>query len=353
MKRRYITIAIIAGVILLISWKLLSNKKQLNEKNKPVTLNTNIRIPVSVTVVKSIPGEISFRKTGSLSPFKTAKILAATNGILLKLPVELGDDVQQGQTLALLDTRLLSIDLQKAVTSYTKLKNDLDTYTELLKGHAATQEKVNEIRQQYLAELNQADRLRRQIADATVQSPISGIIAAKAVEQGAYVNTGAELATVVNLSKVKAQVNLTETEVYQIKTGDQVSITADVYPDVTYNGTISFISPQADATHNYLVEVTISNMGKNRLRAGTFVNVDFSYSTGRNMLVIPREALTESVQNAAVYIVQHQQVVRRQIKTGIEMNGQIEIRSGLSAGDTIVTSGQINLKDSAAVNIAK
>ncbi|ASZ13018.1 efflux RND transporter periplasmic adaptor subunit [Chitinophaga pendula] len=352
MKRRYITIAIIAGIILLISWKLLSNKKQLNEKNKPV-LNTNIRVPVSVTVVKSVPGNISFRKTGSLSPFKTVKVLATTSGLLLRLPFELGDAVQQGQTLALLDTRLLNIDLQKATTNITKLKNDLDTYTDLLKGHAATQEKVNEIRQQYLAELNQADRLRRQINDATIQSPLNGIIAAKAVEQGAYVNSGAELATVVNLSKVKAQVNLTETEVYKIKTGNHVSITADVYPDVTYDGNISFISPQADATHNYLVEVTITNTGRNMLRAGTFVNVDFVYSAGHDILVIPREALTESIQQASVYVVQQQQAVRRQVKTGLEMNGQIEIRNGLSAGDTVVTSGQINLKEGTAVNIAK
>jgi membrane fusion protein, multidrug efflux system len=352
MKTKYIVIIVLVAIVLLIGFKLSSNKRKLNEKNTPPPV-TVVHIPVKVAPVKEQLQDIRIIKTGNLAPFKEAKALAITGGTLQQVRFDLGDHVSQGQVLAVTDTRSMQLDLQKAEANAAKLRNDLNTYTELLQGKAATLEKVNDIRQNYQDAVNQVDQVRRSLADAAIKAPTGGIISAKPVEQGMFVNPGAEVATIVNLSKAKVQVNLTETEVYQVEQGQQVKITADVYPGKTFNGTISFISPQADQTHNYLVEILVDNTQKALLRSGTFVYADFSRKTSQQVLLIPREAITESIKNASVYVVEKDVVHLRNVQTGIEMGSMVQIRSGLREGEQVVTSGQINLKDGSPITISK
>jgi RND family efflux transporter MFP subunit len=336
----------------LIIFRLASNKKKLDEKNKPVSAAA-VRIPVKVAQATEQLLEISIVKTGSLAPFKEAKALAKTGGTLTQVRFNLGDHVSEGQVLAVTDTRNQQLELQKAETSVSKLRSDLSTYMELLEGKAATEEKVNNIRQDYLNAVNQAGQAHKNLADAVIKAPTSGIISARSVEAGVFVNVGAEIATIVNLSKAKVQVNLTEAEVYQVTEGQQVKITTDVYPGRVFNGVVSFISPQADQAHNYPIEIQIDNTQKVILRSGTFVYADFSRKTTQQVLVIPREALTESVKNATVYVVENGIVRQKTIQTGTETGGMITVISGLNPGDQVVTSGQINLKDGSQVSISR
>lgn len=352
MKRKYIIGLIIVVLLALIVFKLASNKKTLDKKNQP-SQDSVVRIPIKVAVAKQQLQAINLIKTGTLAPFKEAKVLSTTGGTIQQLRFELGDHVAEGQVLALMDTRLAQLDLQKAQTNAAKLHRDLDTYTELLQGQAATQEKVNDIQQNYLDAVNQVNQVKKQITDAAIKAPTSGTISEKLVEQGVFANAGTQIATIVNLSQAKVQINLTEAEVYQVKQGQAVKITTDISPDDVFNGKISFISPQADETHNYKVEVMADNKEGHLLRSGTFVYADFSRKTTQNILLIPRDALTQGVKDASVYVVENNVVHQKQVKTGIELNGMIQIMSGLKAGEVVVTSGQINLKDGAQVAISK
>jgi membrane fusion protein (multidrug efflux system) len=352
MERKRIIIITVLAITVLIAYKLFANKSVLDKKKNPPAA-AEVSIPVKIAEVKQQMLDINIIKTGTLAPFIEAKVLAPVSGTIKQLLFKLGDKVSQGEVIALLDSRLLELDLQKAVTSENKLKNDLETYTELLGGKATTREKYNEIRQNYLDAVNLTRQTRKQISDATIKAPTSGVIAVKNVEAGVFVNAGADIATVVNLSKAKVQVRLTENEVYQVKQGQTVKIRTDVYPDKTFTGTISFISPQADQTHNYMTEVMISNSDNEILRSGTFVYADFSRSTQQSLLVIPRDALTESIKNAAVYLVVNNHVKLQSVQTGREMGDLIEVTSGLKEGNVIVVSGQINLKDGALINVSK
>jgi RND family efflux transporter MFP subunit len=352
MKRKYIIGLIVVALVALIIFRLAANKSTLDKKNAPVQ-DTAVRIPVKVAEAKQQQGEISLVKTGNLAPFKEAKVLSTIGGTILQLRFNLGDHVSDGQVLAIIDTRSSQLDLEKAETSAAKLKHDLDTYTELLQGQAATQEKVNEIRQNYQDAVNQVSQVKKQISDAAIKAPTGGIISEKPVEQGVFANAGTQIATIVNLSQVKVQLNLTEAEVYEVKQNQQVKITTDVYPGKVFNGRITYISPQADVTHNYRLEILADNEENAPLRSGTFVYADFSRKTTQNILLIPREALTQSIKDATVYVVENNVVHQKSITTGIEMNNMIQVLSGVKAGEVIVTSGQINLKDGTQVSISK
>ncbi|MFY1047521.1 efflux RND transporter periplasmic adaptor subunit [Chryseobacterium sp. GP-SGM7] len=352
MKKKIIVTLVCVGIIAFIVFKLATNKKKINEKNQPAQV-ADVRIPVTATQVSEEIQDIELVKTGMLAPFKEAKVLSVTSGNIQRLLFKLGDQVQQGQTVAVIDTRLLEIDLQKAESNVSKLKRDLQTYTELLEGSAATQEKVNDIRHSYSDAQSLSQQLRRQIADATIKSPISGIIGNKAVEEGMYITAGGELGSIVNLSQLKVEVYFTEAEVYQIKVGQKIKLTTDIYPDKPFYGTINFISPQANQAYNYQVEITANNDKNNPLRSGTFVYADFSRTTRQKILLIPREALNSSTQDASVYVAKDGKAVLRSIKAGAEFGSKIQVTEGLQAGEKVITSGQINLKDGTLINISK
>lgn len=353
MKRNHIIIiAVVAAIVILIAYKLSANKKKLDQQKNPET-SAEVKIPVKTAIVTQQLLNINIVKTGTLAPFIEAKVLAPVGGTIKKLLFKLGDKVTEGQVLALLDSHLLELDLQKAQNNEKKLKNDLETYTELLEGKAATREKFNEVKQNYQDAVTLTQHTRKQIADAAIKSPTSGVIAVKNIEEGIFVNAGADIATVVNLSKAKVQVRLTENEVYQVKQDQTVQIKTDVYPGKIFSGKVSFISPQADQTHNYMAEVMVSNQDNEILRSGTFVYADFSKTTQQSIMVIPREALTESIKNAAVYVVEGNRVKLQSIQTGRESGDMIEVTSGLKDGDQIIISGQINLKNGALINISK
>jgi len=299
MKARYIIIPVAVVVIGITAYKLTINKKKLDEKNKPAP-PADMRIPVKVIVAKEQLPDVSIVKTGNLAPFIETKVVAVNSGVLQQVRFRLGDKVKKGQLLAVTDTRLAELDLRKAETNALKLQNDVAIYTQLVAGKAATAEKLNEVVTDYSNSMNQVAQARKTIADASIKAPAAGVIAAKPIEQGVFVNSGAEIATIVNISRAKVQVNLTETEVYQIGEAQHVWIRTDVYPNKVFEGVISFISPQADQTHNYPVEIILIKRNESILRSGTFVYVDFSRKSQQPVLLIPGDALLESGKNAQV-----------------------------------------------------
>lgn len=352
MKKKYIITLLIVAIVLLIVFKLASNKSKINENNKKGQ-SEDIRIPVTAATVKEEIPENSMIKTGSLIPFKEVKVLAMSTGKVQRLLFSLGDHVREGQVLATVDNHILQLDLQKSESNVAKLRQDLQTYTELYQGNAATKEKLNEIRQNYQDASNQSQQLRKRITDATIKAPTSGVIGSKAIEEGVYVTEGAELATIVNLSQLKVKVNVTETEVYNITQGQKVKLTTDIYPGKSFEGSITYISPQADQTHSYQVEVAAKNDSNSPLRSGTFVYADFSKKHIDKIIFIPREALIESTRDAQVYVIKNNKAVLRKITTGTIYGKTIEVRSGLAKGEQVVSSGQINLKDGTLISITK
>ena len=346
------TIMIIAGVViaLMIVWRLASNKKELNQKSQPVD-TAEVSIPVKVAAVQMKTINMDIRKTGSVVAFRESKVLTTTSGTIERSSIELGQTVQRGQVLATLDHDAALLDLQKAESNASKLKADVQTYTELLEGKATTEQKVKDLTLQYNDALSQVNQIRKKIQDAHIKAPISGMVSTKDVEEGVFANAGMQIATLVDITKVKVRVNLAEREAYQVTLGQSVKIMSDVFPGHAFSGVLSFISPQADDAHNYMAEIRLDNHSKFLLRSGTFVTVYFPIPAPQNVLVVSQDALVGGNENAFAYVVQHDRVRLKSIETGREVKGLVEVIGGLEAGDKVVISGQINLADSTRVRI--
>ncbi|CAG5012899.1 Multidrug resistance protein MdtA [Dyadobacter sp. CECT 9275] len=350
MKKKLLVIGAVILIGFLIGYRLVANKAKIDEKNK-MPENKNTSIPVTVSVVAEANADQQLTRTGSLIPFKQADIMATSAGKVISVKYELGSYVKKGATVVSVDSRLKELTLQATELNINKLKKDTDRYSKLLAGNAATEIQVNDTKYNYENALNQAEQIKQQISDATVEAPISGRIIKKNIEPGEYVNVGTSLGTILDVSRLKVQVMISENDVYKLKEGQHVKVKTDIYPDKTIDGTISYIAPQGDESHNYPVELVITN--SDQLRAGTFVTVSFPQKSAQKTLQIPRSALVESIRNPYVYVVEGKIARQRKIEVGRELGDNIEVLSGLATGETVITSGQINLSEGAAVQVTK
>jgi multidrug efflux system membrane fusion protein len=349
-KTTIIVVLAILAVAVLIGARLASNKKKINEKNKPVTIS-NAPIPVTVVEVSEDTVSQSLLKTGNLIPFRETSLMATSQGQVLKVNFELGSQVNKGVALIQIDNKLNELALEATQLNIDKLKKDVTRYNTLYAGNATTELQLNQTKFDYDNAVNKAEQIRKQIQDATVKAPISGRIVKKDIEVGEFVSPGTVLGTILDVSRLKVQVMVNEKDVYQLREGQKVKVSADVLPGKVFPGQISYIAPRGNEEHSYAVEITVS--GSNPLKAGTFVSVDFSQKSKERSLQIPRVALVESIKNPYVYVVNNKVAQRRKITVGRELGDVIEVRGGLQAGDQVVTTGQLNLIDGKPVQISK
>ncbi|MET7255072.1 efflux RND transporter periplasmic adaptor subunit [Dyadobacter jiangsuensis] len=350
MKRKLIIIGSIVIIGVLIGVRLVANKAKIDEKKK-MPENKNVTIPVTAIAVQEGSADQQLIRTGSLIPFKEAEIMATAAGKVLAVKYELGSHVTQGATIVKVDSKLKELSLEATELNINKLKKDTDRYSKLLAGNAATEVQVNDTKYNYENALNQAEQIKQQISDASIQAPISGRIVKKNIEPGEFVNVGTSLGTILDVSRLKVQVMINENDVYKLKEGQHVQVSTSIFPGKKIDGVISYIAPQGDESHNYPVEIVVKN--STELKAGTFVTVEFQQKSSTQSLLIPRSALVESVRNPYVYVVEGGVAKQRKIEVGREVGDNVEVLTGLKSGETVVTTGQINLSEGAAVTITK
>ena len=351
-KKTIIIIASLVVVVLAIVITLANNKKKI-DASKEVVDRSQVPVYVSTFSVAKLPVQGNLNVPAVLSANEEATISSAAAGKIVSLKIELGSRVSEGQVIGVVDVKQKELNLKSTELNVEKLGSDYERDKILLQGNAATESAVTKSKYDYETNKIQADVIRQQIKDGNIVSPINGIITDKKLIAGEYVNVGAQIATVVDVSKLKAVVFVGENDVFKLKEGDRVKVTTDVFPSTVFNGAISFISPKGDDNHNYRVEIAIANNNSIRLKAGIYVMAEFNVGGNTEVLQIPKRALVEGVKNPYVFIASSNKSVKRTITLGREIGENIEVLSGLTPGEQVITDGQINLIDGSKIETAK
>lgn len=350
--KRLITIFIVLIIAGLIAFRLLHNRKTIQSKAQ-VKDNSEQLVPVMVTRAEKESTERNLKMVGTVLADKIIDVKSEVQGQITSLKFELGDKVRKGQSLASIDDKIRSLAVNNANQKLADARQNFQRYKNLYEGGAATKAQFEQYKLALDNAQNQLAQARKELSNTKVLSPISGIISKRHVEKGSFANTGTPIATIVDLSKLKIKLSISENDVYQLHVGDSVTITSGVYPNTVYKGGITFISPNGDEAHNYPIEISINNKKEKPLKSGTYVDVYFSKKNPKDILQIPREALVGSKTDAKVYVISDNNIARlKPVKLGEDYGNSLEVIEGVEKGQLIVTSGQINLTDSTKVRIS-
>ncbi len=347
MKNKII-IAIIAVLLIgAMAYKLTQNKKVITQNEKFVDRSN---VPVSVTTfdVNYFPVSTDYALPAVLDINNSGSINATNPGKIISLSIELGNHVTKGQLVGKVDTKLKEIAVKSTALTIDKLEKDAVRTKELIEGDAAPATSILDLNYNIEANKIQKQNLQQQIADNNIYAPISGIITQKNVNAGEFINPGTPIATIMDVSVLKAIVYVSENNVYDLKLGQSAQITSSIFPDKLTKGIIKYIAPKGDENHNYRVEVEIPNSG---YKAGTYVSVKFSFKKPAEALQMPKIALVEGVKNPYVYVVNGNNIAIRKLELGEEIGQNIVVLKGLTPGEKVVTSGQINLTTSSKISI--
>lgn len=348
--KRITIILIILGVVGLVAFRLISNKQKINANNQ--VKEGQVKVAVNIAKAENRLSENNLTMVGTVNPEQVIDIKSEVAGKVTSLNIELGDHVKKGQVLAHIDNTIRALGVDNAQQALADAKTNLERYTNLYNGGAATKAQLEQYQMAYENAQNQLTQARKELSNTTITAPISGIVTNKMIESGAFVNVAMPIATVVDVSELKVNLKVPEKDVYLLKEGDTVIISTSVFPGELFEGKITFVSPKGDEAHNYPVEVSLKNRSDKQLKAGTYVDVAFNEKGNVPTLQIPREALTGSIQDAKVFVVGDNNIARlRPITVGKDNGSWLEVRSGLKEGDRVVTTGQINLTDSTEVSI--
>lgn len=364
-------------LVAIIATTLMNNKKEIDKSNTPVD-RSNVPVAVSVSSVSFDNMEERIQYPATLKAFDESNISSQTSGILSSLSIELGQHVQQGEVVGKIDTRILEINLKNALVNLEtakvnklsaannlkKLEEEYIRAKELFENQAGLE--VNMINAKYAFDnaklssdnannsyenaLVQIELTKQQIANTNIVAPLSGTISSKNIKKGEFVNPGAVIASITNISSMKASVFVDQSVVYKLKVGQSSILTSSFMPDKIFKGTIIYISPKADANHNYQVDLLLKNTNV-ALKAGTDMMASFESSETGNVLQIPKNALVAEKDEAFVYVVENNKAVGKPIKIGNILNGKVKVLSGLKEGDRVITNGQINIKEGSNVTV--
>lgn len=353
-KSIIVSIVIAVGAIFLISWVLNNNKKKNEAKTAVVEAQASNDILVNIATVGKMELDNSFAVNGNFYPIQQMNFASENSGRVIKVLVSEGSVVHKGQTLAIINSDVISVDASAAQSSYDNALRDQQRFENAYSTGGVTQQQLDQAKlnlKNAKARLTQANI---RVRDANIRSSINGIVNKRFIEPGAVVSPGTQLFEIVDVSKLKLKVTVNESEVANLKIGDVIDVVAGVYPDKQFSGKITFIAPKADDNLNFPVELEIQNNKESLLKAGMYGTANFNIAGTGSKIIIPRSAFVGSVNSNEVFVLENGNIVKtRTVIAGKVLGNQVEVLQGLKEGETVITSGQINLQDGSKVNPVK
>lgn len=341
----------IVFVIGLIVTILVINKKKLSA-NTSGGIDIAYYVKVEKVQRKNLGAKITL--TGTIYANNDVNILSETSGKIVKVFANVGDYIKANSVIVQVDDELKKAAFISAEANYEKAKKDYENFKKLYQEKSISEGQLDQAKVAFTMAEAQYIVAKRQLEDTKIKSPISGYVTARNVDIGATVQGAPQptfIANVVDLSKVKVKLNLSESDAVLFNPGDKVNVTTDVYPSYVFTGKIESISNKADEAHTYATEISIINQSSHLLKAGMFARVEFNSEKKRNVIAIPREALVGSVKNPQVFVVENNIAKIKNLVLGDERGMFIEVVSGLNENDVLIVNGQNNLEDNTKVEI--
>lgn len=372
--------------------------------------NTTAAVDVGIAQEGALSSNLDY--TGSTRPIKEVLVRSQVEGRLLNLEVDLGDQVQRGQRLGKIDDRILAtqvlkeqaqvsaleaelareriqinnarIEVERLKIEYQQAKNDANRFALLAREGAIPKQEAEvaltkaqlaqkaiesaqeDIRIAEKAVANTLNRIAAQKsvlaqeqqrqAFAQIISPIKGVVLEKLSQPGDLITAGGEILKLGDFSQVKVVIPVSELELAQIRVGQPVDIKLDAFPQQSFTGYVSRISPVAQSvTRNVPVEVLINNPNT-QINGGLLARVNFQDNKTKRVIV-PESALVEDAGKTIIYLVNSSeqktaQVTQQVVQVGIRNNGKAEIITGIQPGERFVVKSSKPLQDGEQVRLS-
>jgi multidrug efflux system membrane fusion protein len=328
-------------------------------------------VPVLAEKARTDNVPVYLSGVGTVQAFNTTIVRTQVSGRLIDVPYKEGQDVKEGDVLAIVDSALYQAAYDQTVAQKAKdeallanSRQDEKRYSDLVKTNAATQQQADTakwtVRQnEAQVKLDQAliDNAKSNLQWATIRAPISGRTGIRLVDKGNLVSASDATGIVVltQLRPIAVVFTLPENTVAGVLEAQDrgpVPLQAVAGGGVLGEGTLLVLDNQIDQTTGTVKIKGIFPNDKNRLWPGQFVNVKLKLKTLENAIVVSSVAIQQGANGSYVYLVTPENTAKlTYVKVVQEGEKQSVIGEGVAAGDTVITSGFANLQDGSKIKV--
>ncbi|PHQ81389.1 MAG: efflux transporter periplasmic adaptor subunit [Coxiella sp. (in: Bacteria)] len=321
-------------------------------KSTTAESNTQKQNAIVVNVTKVTSGSIpsTIKALGSLSAIKQVTVSAETAGRIAAINFKNGQPVAKGMPIVQLDSQQAQADYNSAVTEYGLARQKYQRSLPL-EDEAISKQEISVLKADMATKKSAVQRTVANLNEKQVVAPFSGVLGAFAKQAGDYVNAGDPLVTLVNTDQLRADYNLPETNVPELKTGQLAKVTTSAYPNKVFYGTVTYISPTISQDSRMVALQALVNNSKNELSPGMFVHISQQIGTIQNAILVPSAAISADIKGYYVFKVEGNKAVKTYVTTGMHVGINTQITKGLAVGDTIVVAGQQKLEDGSTIEL--
>jgi len=325
----------------------------------------------TVEAVEVIPKLISYAVSavGSLKTPENVTISPKKAGIIEKILVREGEKVRRGQVLVQLDDTDARLQVERAEAKVKEAEISLETdrntlgrYQKLLESKVVPQQTYDDINLKVKldearltlarTELNLA---RQNLKDHQIISPIEGVVNLKIASIGEHVNVAPkdEIMMIVQMDPLELEFYVPENWVGKIRLSSKIQFTVKAFSEDKFVAILQFISPTTDpSTRNVRMKAVVPNPN-HRLKPGFFTEVSIPTGGNPTALLIPESAVFSQEGKNYVYVVLDGVAQRREVETGIRLDGKVETLKGIQKGEKVVTAGHEQLSEGTKVKVTE
>jgi membrane fusion protein (multidrug efflux system) len=311
---------------------------------------------VSTMVVETTAWQPKLSSVGNVRAFRGVDLSTEIGGLVQTVPIKSGMDVKEGELLIKLNdaSDVAQLNSLKALADLAKVINERDR--QQLEIQAISKNVFDTSKADAKSKQAQVEQQAALVAKKNLKAPFSGRVGIVMINPGQFVNPGDKLLTLQTLDPIFVDFNLPQSNAEQIKVGQEIVVTTDAFKDASFTGKVTAVSPKVDAnTRNIQIEAQLANPDK-KILPGMFANVNIKLGDEVKMLTLPQTAVTYNPYGSTVFIAKSTGKKDKQgkpayeaqqvfVTTGPTRGDQVAILKGVEEGATVVTSGQLKLKN--------
>jgi membrane fusion protein, multidrug efflux system len=341
-----------AAIALLALPKLLPDRAGDAVKAKQQGQQSGQKINVSAIIVQVKPLSENIGVPGSVLANEQVELKAEAPGRIVKLALKEGAEAQKGDLLVKINDADLQAQLEKATASFRLAQDRGNRQKTLLAKELISKEDYDVAVKELAACQADIDLIRAQIDKTEIRAPFDGRVGLKSVSEGAYVSTGDRIADFVSVRPIKIEFSIPERYAGKVGVGSKISFFVQGLQE-RFSATVFACQPGIDEATRSLRMRAVCREAAASLYPGAFANVSISLGSNPEAIAVPTESIVPDIKGQKVYCVKSGKAVAQTVVTGVRTGTSVEIISGLTPGDTVVTSGVLMLRPGMAVDIKK
>lgn len=314
-------------------------------------------VPVEVAKVERRPIASYLETQGTLEAEKDVDLVARAAGPIVELSAEEGQKVTAGQLLARIDDREIRAQLEVAKVRLEETELAYQRAKKLHAGELVSEEALDQALASYQSAQGDYERLRVQLQYTEITAPFSGLIVTRYVRFAEHLANGARLFRISDFDPLLCPIQVPERELPRLRVGQTARLEVEAWGETAFDARVLRVSPVVDAATG-TVRVTLEVKGQGKLRPGMFASVFLEMDRRPDALVIPKSALALDSLGDTVFVAEGGVAgggvaVRRSLTLGFQNDDLLEVREGLSEGETVIVVGQDGLSEGTPIEILR